>query len=235
MQHFFLKPENFHGEQIEITESPTLHQLTRVLRIKTGDELMVLDNSGDEFLCRIEQLNENKTRLRIIEKRKNAAEPEIFITLYQSLPKKMELFEWVLQKGTEIGVSRFVPIKTERTQRHEFSKRDRLEKILKEAAEQCERGKIPELIGAQKFTEALANADGQQKFILHGRGDHPLLSKVITKQTSVDVFIGPEGGFTESEIQQAEKNGVIICSLGPRILRTETAAIVATGIILSHA
>ncbi len=234
MQHFFLKPENFRDGHVEIAEPPMLHQLTRVLRMQTGNELILLDNSGNEFICRIEQIDKKSCRLAISEKRKNGAEPEIFATLYQALPKKLELFEWVLQKGTEIGVSRFVPLITERTERREVSKRGRLEKILKEAAEQCERGKIPELNEAQKFHETLANANGRQKILLHGRGNHPLLSKIITKQTSVDIFVGPEGGFTDSEIQQAAENGFLIASLGPRVLRTETAGIFAASILLQR-
>lgn len=251
MQRFFLKQENFRDGHIEITEPSTLHQLGRVLRMQTGNELIILDNSGDEFLCRIERLDEKSSLLTIIEKKKNVAEPEIFVTLYQALPKKLELFELVLQKGTEIGVSRFVPLITERTERREVSKRDRMEKILKEAAEQCERGKIPELSEAQKLDDALTNANGKQKILLHGRGNHPLLSKIITKQTLkvapsgriiclasprlglVDIFTGPEGGFTDSEIQQAAENGFLVGSLGPRVLRTETAGIVAASLILN--
>lgn len=232
MQRFFLKPENFRNGRVEIAEPPILHQLTHVLRMQTGDELIVLDNSGDEFLCRIEQIDKKSCRLTVSEKRKNRAEPEIFMTIYQALPKKLELFELVLQKGTEIGVGRFVPLITERTERREVSKRDRMEKILKEAAEQCERRKIPELSEAQKLNDALANANGKQKILLHGRGNHPLLSKIITKQTPVDIFVGPEGGFTDSEIQQAAESGFLIGSLGPRVLRTETAGIVAAALIL---
>jgi 16S rRNA (uracil1498-N3)-methyltransferase len=138
----------------------------------------------------------------------------------------------VLQKGTEIGVSRFVPLITERTERIHVPKPDRPEKILKEAAEQCERGKIPELGETQKFPGAFANARGLQKILLHGRGQHPLLSKIIAKQSPIDIFVGPEGGFTENELTQAKKHGCTITSLGPRVLRTETAGIVAIACIL---
>lgn len=232
MQHFFVKPENFQGDRVEITEPPILHQMMRVLRMQKGDEAMVLDNSGDEFFCRLEFLSEQKAELRILEKRKNTAEPEIFVTLYQALPKKPELFEWVLQKGTEIGVSRFVPLITERTERTNVPKPERLEKILKEAAEQSERGKIPELGEIQKFPAAFTHTTGRQKILLHGRGKYPLLSKIVAKQGPIDILVGPEGGFMESEIDQAEKSGFTIASLGMRVLRTETAGIVAAALIL---
>ncbi len=232
MQRFFLKPEDFKNGCVEIHNPQIVHQMMRVLRMRPGEQFVTLDNHGGDFLCELDEINDSLARGKILEQRKNMAEPEIFMTLYQSLPKKMELFEWILQKGTEVGVSRFVPIVSERTERVSLNKFDRLEKILREAAEQSERGKIPELKGIVKFHEALINADGKQKILLHGRGNHPLLSKIITKETPVDIFIGPEGGFSESEIEQAEKYGVTPASLGMRILRTETAAIVAAGITL---
>lgn len=232
MQRFFLKPEDIQNGFVEIRDPEIIHQMRRVLRMRPGEPFVVLDNRGGDFLCELVEIDDLKARAKILEQRKNTAEPEIFITLYQSLPKKMDLFEWILQKGTEMGVSRFVPMITERTERASPSKRERLEKILREAAEQCERGMIPELEGVCKFHEVLAKSDGKQKILLHGRGDYPLLPKIITKQTPVDMLIGPEGGFTEKEINDAEKNGFTIGSLGKRVLRTETAGIVAAAVIL---
>lgn len=232
MQRFFLEPEDFNNGHIEIRDPQVIHQMRRVLRMNPGESFVALDNHGGDFLCELDGINDSRVHAKILEERKNTAEPEIFVTLYQALPKKMELFEWVLQKGTEMGISRFVPMVTQRTERTSMSKRERLEKILKEAAEQSERGKIPELEEAQKFHEVLAKADGKQKILLHGRGNHPLLSKINTQQTSVDILVGPEGGFTEQEIEDAGKNGFTIGSLGKRILRTETAGIVAASLML---
>lgn len=232
MQRFFLEPEDFKNGFVEMRDPQVVHQMRRVLRMRLGEQFVALDGCGGDFLCELYEMNDVLARAKILEQRKNTAEPEIFITLYQSLPKKMELFEWILQKGTEIGVSRFVPIVTERTERASPSKQERLEKILKESAEQCERGKIPELEGVRKFHEVLAKADGKQKVLLHGRGDYPHFSKIVTEQTPVDILIGPEGGFTEKEIEEAAKNGFTISSLGKRVLRTETAGIVAAALIL---
>lgn len=262
MQHFFVNPDNIHRDFVKISDPKILHQMARVLRMEPGSEFMALDNTGFEFQCRLEKIDDNAASASILEKQKNIAEPVILITLYQALPKKMELFEWVLQKGTEIGVSRFVPLVTERTERREISKSDRLEKILREAAEQCERGKIPELLPIQKFQEAVTRADGKQKFLLHGRAARSGLvgperaapkeggrvsdrceaqgrtelvgvkREAFLVSPRFDLFVGPEGGFTEEEIQEAKTHGLQMVSLGPRVLRTETAGVAAAGLVL---
>lgn len=235
MQRFFLKSENFSGEKIIIKTPDVIYQMQRVLRMKNGDQFIALDNSGYEYLCVLSNLDKSSAAARIIEKRNNGAESEISVILYQALPKKMEIFEWILKKGTELGVSAFVPLITERTERREMTKRDRPEKILREAAEQSERGKIPILKEPIDFEKAVTeNFDGIS-IILHSRGNWPsLASKLpeIARAKKCRIFIGPEGGFLEKEIEQAQKSGFLVASLGPRILRTETAAIVAVGIIL---
>lgn len=239
MQRFFLRPENFlrsgTDEKIVIRDRDILHQINKVLRMRVSDKFIVLDNGGFEYLCALENLDENIASARITEKRKNAAEPELFVALYQSLPKKMELFEWVLQKGTEIGVSAFVPLITEHTERREITKRDRLKKILREAAEQSERGKIPSLSEPIDFEKAIAeNFDGIS-IILHSRGNYSSLSSKLPEIKTARkcrIFIGPEGGFSGKEIEQAQKTGFAVASLGPRILRTETAAVVVAGLML---
>ena len=209
--------------------------MVKVLRVCLKDRYFFLDNSGFEFLAEITQLDENGIIATVLEKRKNLAEPSLFVTLYQALPKKMELFEWVLQKGTEIGVSEFVPLVTERTERREIPKRERLFKILREAAEQCERGKIPELKEPLDFDRAIQNHASGKKILLHGRGEFPKLSEKLNElktQSRISLFIGPEGGFSEREIEKANNSGVFIYSLGPRVLRTETAAIAAAIFLL---
>src|SRR3989338_10025499 len=173
MQHFFLSPESFQEGHVVIKDQNVLHQLMRVLRMRIGEPFVALDNNGNEYLCTLISLNDDFADCLIIEKRKNANESPLYVTLYQALPKKIELFEWVLQKGTELGVSAFVPLVSARTERDEISKRDRLERILKEAAEQSERGIIPVLHDVMTFEEALeptANSKDEVTVILHGRG-----------------------------------------------------------------
>lgn len=203
--------------------------------MKNGDQFIALDNSGFEYLCALENLDKAIASARIIERHKNAAESEIFVSLYQALPKKMELFEMVLQKGTELGVSAFIPLIAEHSECREITKRERLEKILREAAEQSERGKIPSLSEPITFEKAVAETFDGISIILHSRGNWPNLSSKLSEIKTAKkcrIFIGPEGGFSENEIKQAQKDGHGIASLGPRILRTETAAIVAVGLML---
>lgn len=203
--------------------------------MRNGDKFIALNNSGFEYLCVLEELNGDNAHARITEKRINNAESEISVTLYQALPKKMELFELVLQKGTELGVSEFVPLITEHTERREITKRDRLEKILREAAEQSERGRIPSLSEPIDFEKAVEeNFDGIS-IVLHSRGNWPSLTSRLPEIKTVKkcrIFIGPEGGFSETEIKFAEQKGFYVCSLCPRILRTETAGIVAVSLVL---
>lgn len=237
MQHFFLKLENFAGGKIAIKEPDLIHQIKHVLRMKEGAAFIALDNTGFEFTCAIEEVRENGVTASILERRRNTAEPRIFATLYQAMPKKIELFELVLQKCTELGVSRFVPMITEFTERKELSKRERLERILREAAEQCERGKIPELRDPVEFSNIkIGSLTSGAAILLHCRGSYPSLASRLNeteKSGEYAVFIGPEGGFSEKEILWARGKGLEIVSLGPRVLRTETAAIAAASLILA--
>lgn len=224
---------------VRITDAAQVHQMYRVLRMRVSDRCVLLDNCGNEFECTVLECSQRSVTLTVVEKRKNASESEISLTLFQALPKKMELFEWILQKGTEIGVSRFVPIITKFTEREGFPRRDRLEKILKEASEQSERGRIPKLEEPVEFNDALSSMHlspaASTAVLLHSRGDFPAVNSLLPKiqaQHSCELFIGPEGGFSEEEVKAASNKGFSIASLGKRILRTETAGIVAGSVIL---
>lgn len=204
--------------------------MARVLRMKVSEKAVFLDNTGFEYEAAISKLSEKFGEAKILEKRKNSAEPEIFLTLYQALPKKRELFEWVLQKGTEIGVSAFVPLITERTERGEIGKPERLQRILQEAAEQCGRGKIPTLLPAVSFNEMLNNAHAPLKILLHTNVTMSLSKG--EQSLNISLAVGPEGGFSEQEAELAKKHGWEIASLGPRILRTETAGMAGASLLL---
>ena len=233
MQRFFVNPKNVSETALFIDDEYSVHQIKRVLRMNIGDKIIGLDGSGREFLCEIKGFSDNIVETKIIENKMNANEPGLFVRLFQAMPKKRELFELVLQKGTEIGVSVFVPLITKHTEREDISNFPRLEKILCEAAEQCERGIIPKIQDAIKF-EKYEKSDAIA-ILLHSRGDYPPLSTFVAEAQKIgkcDIFIGPEGGFSEDEVTFASSNGIKIASLGKRILRTETAAIVAAAKLL---
>ncbi|MEK9132600.1 MAG: RsmE family RNA methyltransferase [Patescibacteria group bacterium] len=234
MQRFFLAPQDFTESAVRISQPEIVHQMKNVLRMKPGARFIALDNLGFEFECKINDISDSQIDAQIVEKRVNAAEPQLFVILYQAMPKKMELFEMILQKCTEIGVSEFVPMFSEFCERESLSKRERLARILREAAEQCERGKIPTLKKEIKFAEAL-NQDLSFPVLLHSRGENSPLRLQTEKANQIkrcEIFIGPEGGFSEKEVNAAQSKNFRICSLNSRILRTETSAISAATILL---
>lgn len=236
VQRFFIPPQTIAQKDIHISDPEILFQMNRVLRFHAGDRCILLDNTGTEYECGVTECGPKMARLKLIRRGVNEAEPEIALTLFQALPKKMELFEWVLQKGTEIGVSKFAPLVSARTERENFPKRDRLEKILQEAAEQSERGKIPVLAEVIAFDRAIQSKDNRSpvRILLHSRGDSPPFGSFVTQiraKGSCELFVGPEGGFSEEEVGSAKKAGFQIASLDKRILRTETAGIVAGSLI----
>lgn len=235
MQRFFVPQEAVKGDELVLFDEEQIHQLLRVLRMEKGEQLVCLDNTGKEYACTITEIGKKEMRLKIDKTSVCKNEPERKVVLYQALPKKMEVFEWVLQKGTEIGVSEFVPIVSAYCQRRELPKRDRLERILQEAAEQSERGIIPVLGFDTEFKKIIEKLPAAQTILLHSRGEWPQL-KDLQKNIPVDqalhILIGPEGGFSEEEVGLALKHGIQVASLGTRILRTETAAIVAAALVL---
>ncbi len=237
MQRFFVAPDSaaIKENEIILRDEEQLHQMTRVLRMEVGDRVVCLDNTGMEYDCVVQELGKKNAVLKVEGKVIAKTEPTVNVTIYQALPKKMELFEWVLQKGTELGVKKFVPMITAFCQRNELPKRERLERILVEAAEQSERGIIPLLANAVEYKKAIAEDTAALKIVLHSRGTWPLLSTLMAEHkdaTEVALFIGPEGGLRDDEVSLAEKSGAHIASLGPRILRTETAAIAAAALVL---
>ena len=209
------------------------HQISVVLRMAPGQRVVVLDNAGWEYEVELAAVEKKRVTAVIRTKRPAANEPTTQLTLYQSLLKR-DNFEWVLQKGVEIGVTHFVPLITERTVTRPPKKPDRWQRILTEAAEQSRRGRIPAVTAPVKWAEALTALPAGQTALIPweeaaGTGVREALGNGAT---AVALFIGPEGGFTAAEIAQAQQHGVIPITLGQRILRAETAAIVAAALVL---
>ncbi len=213
-----------------MTNKEALNQLKKVLRIDTGDNLILLDNSGKEYLVKVENISKEVLKGVVEDVKENQNEPELKITLYQAICKK-DKFEWVLQKGTEVGISGFVPMITERTEKLGLN-RERLEKVLKEAAEQSERGIIPKLGDAQNFEDIIKNVP-ENKIVLDKSGESMKNYSLTANRYTLSLFVGPEGGFTEQELELAKNYGAKIISLGKTVLRTETAGLVTAAILLN--
>jgi len=233
MARFFVPQENICGEIVTITGEDVTH-ITKVLRMREGDTFTACDGCQGDYLCKLIAADKKTVTAHILEKKENEAEPPVFITLYQGLPKASKL-DYIVQKCVEIGVCRIVPMHSARVVKAGEVKRERLSKIALEAAKQSGRGIVPEVGETISFREAVKAA---------ARADLALFPYECEKECSlrqalrgktprtVSVLIGPEGGFTDEEKTIADENGLLVVTLGRRILRTETAGPVTCGNIL---
>ena len=237
MPKFFVDKNSIGEKNIEITGDDAKH-ISAVLRAKIDDEIIICDGSGTDYLCRLIGINKKQVLAKIIKKYSNENEPELKITLYQGLPKgdKMEL---VIQKCIEIGVDRIVPVITENTVVKIGDKAEkkniRWNKIAESASKQCGRGKIPAVDKIITFKEAVENSKSLDSAIIPYEKEHETSIKKFTHSFSgktIGIFIGPEGGFSENEIKLCRENNISSVSLGKRILRTETAGLVTSVILL---
>lgn len=232
-RHRFFIDQAVQQGPVTIQDPDLSHQLIHVLRLRIGDEVILADRRGFEALATVAAVGRAAVAFQIGMPSANRREPDTKVTAYVAILKR-ENFELVVQKMTELGVSRIVPILTERTVKLDV-RDDRLEKIAKEAAEQSGRATIPEIAEPISFDAALGDAAGnRQNFIFHTAGDtsaHPL--QMTGKD--IGIFIGPEGGFTEEEVGRAVSAGCQLVVLGALTFRAETAAIVAATLVLYRA
>ena len=242
MHRFFLPPDKLVSEKVNFP-APMAHQIRHVLRLKEGMEIEVLDNRGNAFRVRLEEFTEDGVIGCILDRKQPQCEPAVKLTLCVSLTQR-EKFELILQKNVEVGTVCIAPFLSRYSLAREKTiaakRRKRWEDILREAAEQSGRILIPilqEISSLPKLIEkcvqeqelCLAAWEGEQTTSLK-EALHTLQDKKLIR--SAAIFIGPEGGFAQQEVELFEKAGVQPVSLGKRILRMETAAIVAPALIL---
>ena len=227
VQRFF-GPFNIKGDQERISDPEVLHQLKDVLRLGPGDKVVLVDQKGNEATGEIVKLTKEFAELVLSEHRRNEAEPKREVTLYCAVLKR-ENFEWVVQKATEVGVREIVPIITKRTIKLGLNL-ERLQKIMKEAAEQSGRGIVPALREPANFQEALDLAGDRTNIVFDASGEN--LSKIDTHPQSMNIWIGPEGGWDLEEVERARETKCKIAHLGPLTLRAETAAVVASYLVV---
>ena len=210
--------------------------IIKSLRMKKGEQVILCDKKRIDYICKIEKESTKEVFLKVISSEPCKSEPKIEITIYQGVPKsdKMDL---IVQKVVELGTFQIVPIFMKRCislpdEKSMQKKIDRWQKISKEAAKQSGRGLIPKILPAMRLEDSLKHAEKTDCIIAFYEGGGERLNEMINgKIKKVSIFIGPEGGFEESEIELIKKFGGKISTLGPRILRTETASIVATALI----
>jgi 16S rRNA (uracil1498-N3)-methyltransferase len=250
LHRFFVSPELLQETNIDISLPKELaHQVRDVIRLDIGEQLLLLDNSGDEIQATVVKTSKATVEVNLLERRPGRREPAIRIILCQGLLKSTR-FEWILEKGTELGVSVFFPIICSRSmtglEDAGSSKIQRWQRIIREAAEQSGRSRLPELLPIRPLVEALNSISPGALAIMPWEEEHALtlhdvlnssirshehggttLEVVRTWQmpTTIFVFIGPEGGLMAEEVALAQRHGVQVVTLGTRILRAETAAI----------
>ena len=240
MDRFFVEKKNINLENNTcIIEGEDVKHISKVLRCKIGEEIEVCDKDNTEYICEITNINKDKVQLNIIDKVDIKRESNVRIRLYQGLPKgpKMEI---ILQKLTEVGVDEIILVQTKRSvakvdEKKEDKKFERWERIIYEAAKQSKRGIIPKLKGILSFKEALEDMKNNDMNICPYENERTVSIKKAIKNANIDsigIFVGPEGGITEEEIESIQEIGASVVSLGPRILRTETASVVASSIVL---
>lgn len=213
----------------KITDKEVVSQIYKVLKLKRGEQIILTDGKMNDKLVEIIDVNRNSVEIKILSDYKNEAESEKEIILYCSILKK-ENFEWVVQKATEVGVKEIIPIISERTIKLDF-KQERLEKIIKEAAEQSGRGIIPELHKLKTLDQAIEDAENNDANLLFDGEGEPVNSVGDNKR--IGIFIGPEGGWDKKELDLVKEKGFKVVSLGKLTLRAETAVVIASYIALS--
>ncbi|MDE0143892.1 MAG: 16S rRNA (uracil(1498)-N(3))-methyltransferase [Caldilineaceae bacterium] len=235
---FFLTDVNaVPGRQVDL--APISHQLRSVLRLEPGSVITLLDGSGAAYPTRIDSLNAAEATGRVLAKQLVRSEPDLQLTLYQCVLKR-ERFEWVLQKGTELGVSRFVPVISSRTvvrpAARLLSKYERWSAIVREAAEQSRRGRLPAIEDPLPWREALEQGAGLRLMAWEEArtGGSGLLPEAAGARC-ISLLVGPEGGISLEEATAATERGWLPLSLGPRVLRAETAAVAAAAVVLHTA
>lgn len=222
LHRFFVRPDEMAGPQFPLPDE-VAYQVRRVLRMRDGDRLVLLDGNGEAATVRLAGVE------CVVDERGPAGgEPLHRLTVWQALLRGDHL-EPVVRHATEIGVAAFRLFTSERCVAREISPRrlKRLQTIAREAAEQSERGRVPEVAAPVPFAEVLATPS----VLLFERADGLRLSEL---DPATNVVIGPEGGFTPDEVAAAEAAGLQIAGLGPRILRAESVALAAAAVILSR-
>lgn len=243
MRKFFVKQENRKEDKIEIIGSDVNH-IKNVLRLKNGDQIQIcIQETKENYICEISAIEKEVVQTEILQKIDAIAEGNIELHIFQGLPKadKMEL---ILQKGTELGVSKFIPVAFHRSivklaGKDEVKKIERWQKIAEVAAKQAKRDLVPKVEGVIKVKEICKLANEYDLLLLAYEDEtensikNELLNIKHTKETlKIAVIVGPEGGIEKEEVEILQKAGAKVVSLGKRILRTETVALQVSSIIM---
>ena len=242
MPRFFVDPSQVEGDRIIIRGGDVNH-IRNVLRMRTADGLSVSDGQGRDYYCHIEQMDPEKICLRIDNSWDSYVDLPVRLTLFQGIPKGDKM-DWIVQKAVELGAHAVVPFSAKRSivkldEKKAKKKQERWQAIAKGAAEQSGRSRIPEVRQVTTFAGALDAASDLDVILIpyeleDGMEKTARTIENIAPGQSVGIFIGPEGGFEETEVEQAKERGAQPVTLGKRILRTETAGLTTLSILMYH-
>ncbi|KGG81359.1 16S rRNA methyltransferase [Caloranaerobacter azorensis H53214] len=239
MHKFFVDKKDIIEDKITIKGEDVKH-IKNVLRLNIGEIINVSNCEGKEYFAEIINIGKNYIEAIIKEEFESKSEPPIQIVLYQGLPKSSKM-DLIIQKATELGVVEIVPLITKRTvvriedEKKELKKLERWRRIVKEASKQCRRGIIPIVSNIVTFNEMIDRLKDEEFILVPYENEMKMGLKDILKSLKKDrinIIIGPEGGFEKEEIEKLKEINAHIVSLGPRILRTETAGFTAIAVVM---
>lgn len=246
MPKFFVKEEQIQENQIIILGQDVNH-IKKVLRAKIGDELQICNSqNGENFLCEIDNLEEEKIICQIKEKIQEQVESNIEVTIFQGLPKADKM-EYIIQKSVELGVYDITPVEMKRcvvklNEKDESKKIERWQKISEVAAKQCGRDIIPQINNIiniknicnliQEYDMVLVAYENEEKNTLKEQLENIKKQNNSKSKVKIGIIIGPEGGLEEKDVETLKENGAKVITLGRRILRTETVALNVLSIIM---
>jgi 16S rRNA (uracil1498-N3)-methyltransferase len=243
-RRFYVPPSTLDSDSITL-DGALAQRIASVLRLQTGAQITLFDGSGDDVTVRLDAVSARRVTATIEGRERGPAEATAAVHLYQSITKG-ERFEWLVEKATELGVASVTPLMTARAVVKTASggnRADRWRRIAVEAAEQCGRSFVPEVAPPQALDAALASAPGLL-LLPYEDADHtaPSIAQALGARIddlyalgAVSIFIGPEGGYEPAEIERASESGAIVVTLGDRVLRSETAGVVALTLVMQAA
>ena len=223
-KHRFYCPDSLIGPRVELTGTEA-HHLLNVLRLGPGQEVELFDGRGTAAIARIEETGRKQATLTVISTQPSFGEMPSPLILATAIPKG-ERFRWLIEKATELGVTRLIPLQTERSVVDPRSaKLDKMRAAIVAASKQCGRSTLMQLDAPMQWDDFLSLDLGEATRLLGHPGEQSWTSSLVPTGNSTVIAIGPEGGFSEEEIEQAREHGATLVNLGPRILRLETAAL----------
>lgn len=233
MPRFPIARGQIKNEAATIT-GPDYRHIVNVLRLRPGSDVILFEEGGVEYVGKITEINRREVKVLIKGSRKPETESRLNITLLQGIPKGDKM-DWIVEKSTELGVGTIIPVITERSQIRRSHKVQRWQRIANESTKQCGRVKAPFILEPMAFISAIKMTDNSGlNIIFYEKSESRLrdeIKKIPQHIDNITLLIGPEGGFSEEEVGLARDVGFIPLGLGPRILRTESAAIVALSIL----